>query len=167
VRYSFIEAKKAVFGIARLCRALNVSRSGYYDWCSRLESQHEVEDTRLKLLVHEAYERGRRFYGSPRIHRALRKQGIRISRKRVIRLMQEDGLFGRARRRFKCTTDSEHENPVAPHVLARDFRATAPNQRWVSDTTELLFPNGKLFLAAVIDLYSRFVVGWAVSAVND
>lgn len=90
-----------------------------------------------------------------------------MSRKRIIRLMQEGGLVGRRRRRFKCTTDSNHNQPVAPNLLDRQFNATATNQRWVGDTTELVTPNGKLYLAVILDLFSRFVVGWALSAVND
>ena len=110
---------------------------------------------------------GRTYYGSPRVHRALKKQGIPISRKRVIRLMQEGGLVGRLRRRFKHTTDSNHANPIAPNILDRQFEAAGVNQRWVGDTTEILIPSGKMYLAAIVDLYSRFVVGWALSAVND
>jgi transposase InsO family protein len=90
-----------------------------------------------------------------------------VSRKRVARLMRQEGLRGRVRRRFKCTTMSEHDQPIAPNLLARQFEAAAPNQRWVVDTTELLVGSGRLFLAAVLDLYSRLVVGWALSAVND
>jgi putative transposase len=166
VKFAFI-AEKAELGIARLCRALGVSKAGFYAWKQRPQSPHDIEDERLKVLVHEAHRRGRTYYGSPRIHRALKKQKVRVSRKRVVRLMQEEGLVGRARRRFKHTTDSQHALPVAENLLARDFTASAPNQRWVGDTTELRTPTGKLFLAAIIDLYSRFVVGWALSAVND
>ncbi len=166
MKFAFIQAERAL-RIARLCRALGVSRAGFYSWSTRPQSTHDVEDQRLKVLVHEAHLKGRTHYGSPRVHRALKKQKIRISRKRVVRLMQEEGLVGRARRRFRCTTDSDHDLPVAENLLARDFKAGAPNQRWVGDTTELLIPNGKLYLAAILDLYSRFVVGWAVSAVND
>jgi putative transposase len=166
VKFAFI-AEKAELGVARLCRALGVSKAGFYAWKHRPQSAHDIEDERLKLQVHEAHRRGRTYYGSPRVHRALKKQKVRISRKRVVRLMQEEGLVGRARRRFKHTTDSRHALPVAENLLARDFTASAPNQRWVGDTTELRTPTGKLFLAAIIDLYSRFVVGWALSAVND
>lgn len=166
MKFSFI-AEKAELGVTRLCRALEVSPSGYYAWRKRPQSAHDVEDERLKVLVHEAHQRGRRHYGSPRVHRALAKQGVRVSRKRVVRLMQEEGLVGRPRRRFKHTTDSNHTLPVAPNLLAREFEAERPNQRWVGDTTELVTPMGKLYLAAILDLYSRFVVGWALSAVND
>ncbi len=166
MKFSFI-AEKAELGVARLCRVLAVSRAGYYAWCLRPQSAHDVEDERLKVLVHEAHLLGRKAYGSPRVHRALKKKGEHVSRKRVVRLMQEEALVGRPRRRFKHTTDSEHGLPVAGNLLDRQFTASAPNQRWVGDTTELLTPSGKLYLAAIIDLFSRFVVGWAVSAVND
>jgi putative transposase len=169
VRFAFIQAEKAELGagVARLCRVLGVSRAGYYAWCRRPQSDHDVEDERLKLLVHEAHAKGRRKYGSPRVYRALKKQGIRVSKKRVVRLMQEEGLVGRARRRFKHSTNSDHDRPVAPNLLDRKFTAGAPNQSWVGDTTELRIPNGKLYLAVILDLFSRFVVGWALSAVND
>lgn len=160
-------AENAALGITRLCRTLGVSRTGFYAWRGRPPSPHDVEDQRLKVLVHEAHLLGRKYYGSPRVHQALKKQHIHVSRKRVVRLMQEERLVGRVRRRFRCTTDSDHGLPVATNLLGRDFQAQAPNQRWVGDTTELVIPNGKMYLAAIVDLYSRFVVGWALSALND
>jgi putative transposase len=166
VRFAFI-AERAELGIARLCRTLDVSRAGFYSWQHRPQSHHDIEDERLKVLVHEAHRIGRKYYGSPRIHRALKRQDVCVSRKRVVRLMQEEGLVGRSTRKFRCTTDSNHGLPVATNILDRKFTADAPNQRWVGDTTELKIPNGRLFLAAIIDLFSRFVVGWALSAVND
>lgn len=166
MKFAFI-AEKAELGVARLCRALGVSRAGFYAWKTRPQSAHDREDERLKVHVKEVHTRGRSTYGSPRVHRGLRRKGIRVSRKRVIRLMQEEGLRGRPRRRFKHTTDSNHAQPVAENLLARDFTATAANQRWVGDTTELVTPGGKLYLAAILDLYSRFVVGWALGTHND
>lgn len=166
MRFAFI-AGKAELGVGRLCRTLGVSRAGFYAWRGRPPSAHDREDERLKLLVCEAHLQGRKNYGSPRVHRALSKQQVFLSRKRVIRLMQEEGLVGRVRRRYRCTTMSDHDQPVAANLLGQEFKADAPNQRWVSDTTELLVPNGRLFLAVVLDLFSRFVVGWALSAVND
>ena len=104
----------------------------------------------------------------PRIHEDLLEQHEHVSRKRVVRLMQEDGLVARARKRFKCTTMSDHDQPVAANLLDRRFEADAPNQRWVGDTTEFVIgDSGKLYLAAMLDFCSRFVVGWALSAVND
>ena len=105
---------------------------------------------------------------STRIHRDLVAQDEAVSRKRVVRLMREAGLKARQRKRFKCTTMSDHDQPVAANLLDRQFTAAAPNQRWVGDTTEFVIgESGKLYLAAILDLYSRFIVGWAISAVND
>jgi transposase InsO family protein len=146
-----------------------VTRAGFYAWQRRPESAHAQTDRRLRVVVRAAFERRRRRYGSPRIHRDLRDEDVRVSRKRVVRLMREEGLQARPRKRFKATTDSNHSEPVAPNVLAREFTAAAPNQRWVGDTTELLIGPGraKLYLAVLLDLFSRFIVGWALSAVND
>jgi transposase InsO family protein len=129
---------------------------------------HTRDDRRLRLQVKASFDESRRRYGSPRVHEDLVEQGIRVSPKRVARLMQEDGLVARARKRFKNTTMSDHDQPVAANLLDRQFEADSPNQRWVGDTTELLIgSSGKMYLAAILDLYSRFLVGWAVSAVND
>jgi putative transposase len=168
VRFALIDAKRADYPITVLCRALGVSRAGYYASVGRPPSAHEIEDRRLAILVRASHERGRRFYGSPRVHLDLAKtHGVFVSRKRVIRIMQQEGLRARVRKRFKCTTMSNHDQPIAPNLLAQEFKADHPNQRWVGDTTELVTGDGKLYLAAIVDLFSRFVVGWAVSAVND
>jgi putative transposase len=169
VKFAVVDAKKADYPVAALCRALDVSRAGFYAWRARPESSRAVEDRRLRVLIREAHERSRRTYGSPRVHAELTDNGVRTSRKRVVRLMQAEQLVARKRRRFKCTTMSDHGLPVAPNLLNRDFEAEAPNQRWVGDTTELYIGQArvKLYLAAILDLYSRFVVGWAVSTSND
>jgi putative transposase len=151
-----------------MCRVLGISSSGYYAWCRRPESAHAQRDRRLRVLVRASFDGSKQRYGSPRIHADLVQQQERVSRKRVVRLMQEDGLKARARKRFKCTTMSDHDQPVAANLLDRQFTADAPNRRWVGDTTEFVIgESGKLYLAAILDLYSRFIVGWAVSAVND
>ena len=130
--------------------------------------QAAQRDRQLRVLVRASFDASKQRYGSPRIHEDLLEQSVRVSRKRVIRLMQEDGLHARARKRFKCTTMSDHDQPVAANLLARQFTADAPNRRWVGDTTEFVIgESGKLYLAAILDLFSRFIVGWAVSAVND
>jgi transposase InsO family protein len=145
-----------------------VTRSGFYAWQHRPESARAKRDRQLKVLVHASFAASKQRYGSPRIHRDLREQQECISRKRVIRLMQEDGLKARVRKRFKCTTMSDHDQPIAANLLDRAFTAERPNQRWVGDTTEFVIgESGKLYLAAILDLFSRFIVGWAVSAVND
>ena len=157
-----------MFSVTTMCQVLGVSTSGYYAWCRRPESPHAQRDRQLKVLVRVSFEASHHRYGSPRIHRDLREQGEGVSRKRVIRLMQEDGLEARLPKRFVCTTDSDHALPVAANLLNREFTADAPDQRWVGDTTEFkIGESGKLYLAAILDLFSRFVVGWAVSAVND
>jgi transposase InsO family protein/transposase-like protein len=171
MRFSFIDAEKASMtpagNVTQLCRALKVSRSGYYAWCTRRPSERARADALLAVKVAEAFEMSNKRYGSPRVQDALKTEGIRTSRKRVIRLMQEQGLVGRPKRMFVVTTDSEHKLEVAPNLLKQDFKATAPNQRWVGDITYLRTPEGWLYLAVIIDLYSRYVVGWAVSPIID
>jgi putative transposase len=168
VKFAWIQTEQAHYPLTKLCRWLGVTRSGFYAWQRRPESTHAREDRRLKVLVQASFAESKQRYGSPRIHQDLIAQDEQVSRKRVIRLMQEDGLKARARKRFKCTTMSDHDQPVAANLLDRQFTAAAPNQRWVGDTTEFVIgESGKLYLAAILDLFSRFVVGWAVSAVND
>jgi transposase InsO family protein len=169
VKFGLVDAEKAEYPIAGMCALLGVSRSGFYAWSKRPESARAIEDRRLRVLVRESHERSKKRYGSPRVHRELRKNGERVSRKRIVRLMQADDLVARKRRRYKCTTMSDHDQPVAANLLDRKFEADAPNQRWVGDTTELYIgpSRSKLYLAAIVDLFSRYVVGWALSAVND
>ena len=167
MRFAFIGEERGR-PVSLWCRVLGVSRAGYYASRVRGESRHARDDRRLAVLVYEAHERSRRSYGSPRVHAELLARGEHVSRKRLIRLMQQEGLKARVRRRYQCTTLSDPEQPVAPNLLARRFEADIANQRWVGDTTELrIGESGRLFLAAVLDLFSRFVVGWALSAVND
>ena len=168
MKFRFIAAEKEHHALTLLCRCLRVTRSGFYAWRGRPESAHAKRDRQLKVLIHTSFAASKQRYGSPRIHRDLLEQKERVSRKRVIRLMQDDSLRARLRKRFKCTTMSDHDQPVAANLLDRQFTADAMNQRWVGDTTEFVIgESGKLYLAAILDLFSRFVVGWAVSAVND
>jgi putative transposase len=168
VKFRFIAAEKEHHALGLLCRCLRVTRSGFHAWQGRPESVRATRDRHLKVLIQASFAASKQRYGSPRIHRDLLAQHERVSRKRVIRLMQEDGLQARPRKRFKCTTMSDHDQPVAANLLDRQFSADGANQRWVGDTTELVIgDSGKLYLAAMLDLFSRFVVGWAVSAVND
>lgn len=166
--FAWIDAEKAGFPIRKACKVMQVSPSGFYASRSRQESTHARDDRRLRVLIQASFEESRRRYGSPRVYRDLVEQGIQVSPKRIARLMQEEGLKARARKRFKMTTMSDHDQPVAANLLGRQFEAQSPNQRWVGDTTELLIgASGKLYLAAILDLFSRYIVGWAVSAVND
>jgi transposase InsO family protein len=147
---------------------LGVTRSGFYAWVPRPESAHARRDRHLTVLVRTSFESSKGRYGSPRIHKDLQEQQESASRKRVIRLMQQQQLQARQRKRFTCTTMSDHDLPVATNLLDRQFTAEKPNQRWVGDTTEFgIGESAKLYLAAILDLYSRFIVGWAVSPVND
>ena len=160
--------EKAFFPITLMCQELEVSRAGFYAWVGRPPSAHTVDDQLLAARVREIHELTKKRYGAPRVQKELAKvQDIHVGRKRVARLMRQEGLRARPRRRFKWTTMSDHDQPVAANLLDRNFQATAPDQKWVGDTTELLTGNGKLFLAVILDLYSRFVVGWALSPVND
>jgi putative transposase len=168
VRFAFIQAEKADVPIATLCRILKISRSGYYAWCERPESAHAKRDRQLRVKVRASFDTSRKRYGSPRIWEDLVEDGIHVGRKRVVRLMQEQGLVARPKKRFKSNTMSDHDQPVAANILNREFTADAPNRRWVGDTTEFVIgSSGKLYLAVILDLFSRFVVGWAISAIND
>ena len=166
--FAWIDAEKADFPITTLCQTMQVSPSGFYAWRDRPASAHTQTDRRLRVLVRASFEESKQRYGSPRVHEDLLEQDEHVSRKRVVRLMQEDQLVARLRKRFKRTTMRDHDQPVAANLLDRRFEAGAPNQRWVGDTTEFVIgSSGKLYLAAILDLFSRFIVGWAVSAVND
>jgi putative transposase len=151
-----------------LCRCLDVTPSGFYAWCRRPESVRARDDRRLAVLVRASFDESKQRYGSPRVLEDLKAQRERVSRKRVVRLMQAQGLKARVRKRYKHTTMSDHDQPVAANLLGRQFEAAAPNQRWVGDTTEFVIGTSqKVYLAVILDLFSRFVVGWAISAVND
>ncbi len=165
MRFAFILSEKACWPVVVMCAVLKVSASGFYAWLRRAPSKHETRDEQLRVLVHESFDRSRKTYGSPRVHADLVDE--HVGRNRVIRIMQEEKLVARVRRRYRSTTMSEHDQPIAPNVLNREFEADAPNQRWVGDTTELLTASGVFYLAAIVDLYARLVVGWAMSAVND
>ena len=162
MKLRFIDAEKASFPIEVLCRELGVSRSGYYAHLKRAESKREREDQRLRLLIHIAHREGRHNYGRPKVHKALKQLGEHVSAKRIARLMREEGLKGKMRRRFRRTTESNHSDLVHPNLLDRNFTAMAPNQRWVADITYLRTPTGFIYLAAVLDLFSRAIVGWAL-----
>lgn len=161
--FGFVEAEKAQFPVSMLCEAIGVSRPGYYAWARRGPSARSQRDEELAAKVVDIHARSRRIYGSPRVHDELREQGERVGRKRVARLMRERGLAGKRRRRFRVTTKSAHGKPVAPNVLARDFKTSAPNRAWVGDITYIWTREGWLYLAVLLDLYSRKVVGWAMS----
>lgn len=167
MKFAFVSAEQVAFPIAVTCRLLGVSTSGYYAWKGRPGSSRSLRDLELGDRVRAAHDASSGRYGSPRVHAELRATGERVGRKRVARLMKEAGLAGRMRRRFRKTTDSNHAFPIAPNVLERDFSATAPNQAWVTDITYLWTREGWLYLAVMLDLFSRRVVSWATSPSID
>jgi len=163
VRFAFIAAEKAAFPVTVLCRTLQVSRAGFYASQGRPPAARARADARLGVEIVAIHQETRQCYGSPRVHAELRARGHGVSRKRVARLMRHRGLAARRRRRYRVTTDSRHPFPIAANVLARQFTTAAPNVAWVTDITYIPTGEGWLYLAAILDLYSRAVVGWAMN----
>jgi putative transposase len=167
VRFAFIDEEKAKWPIEVLCEVLGVSRSGFYAWRERPPSPRTLDDERLVTDIKAAHKIGRGAYGSPRVVRELRKQGRRVGKKRVERLMRREGIVAKKRKKFCITTDSRHADPIAPNILHRDFAFALPNAAWVTDVTYVSTHEGWLYLAVILDLCSRRVVGWAASGNND
>jgi putative transposase len=161
-KYQFIRDQASQYAVATLCRVLGVSRSGYYAWRSRAESRRQQENRSLVERIQASYMRSRRTYGSPRIHADLQAQGLHCSRKRVARLMRLVGIQAQRPRRTRGTTDSRHTLPVADNVLNRQFAAVAPNRKWGADITYIGTREGWLYLAVVMDLFSRRIIGWSM-----
>jgi len=162
-RYRFILVERATYPITMLCRVLHVSRSGYYTWARRGVSARAQAETELLVPIAAAHARSRRTYGAPRIHAELRAQGVRCARKRVARLMRAAGLVGCHRRRRTRTTVAEPAHTPAPNLVARDFRATAPDRLWIGAITYVATAEGRLYLAVLVDAYSRRVIGWSMA----
>lgn len=167
MRFTFIDAQKALYPLVVLCRVLQVGRSGFYAWQRREPSVRAQADKVLESKIEVAFRDSRGTYGSPRIRAQLTSQGVPVSKRRVARLMRRRGLCGLGKARFVRTTDSRHKLPIAPNLLARDFTAAAPNKVWVTDVTFVWTLQGWLYLAAILDLFSRRVVGWGMSVHND
>ena len=155
MRFRFIAAEKANYPVTLMCRILNASTSGFYAWSKRPESARSRSDRALVVDIKSAHRASRGNYGSPRVRRALVAQGHTVGRDRVARLMRENSLRGKRRRRFRNTTDSNHTHPVAPNVLERQFTTKQPNAAWVGDITYIWPLEGWLYLAVILDLYSR------------
>jgi len=167
VKFAWIEAEKAQFPVEVSVAVLGVSRSGFYAWRKRPASARSKKRAQLVTEISAAHKKSSRRYGSPRVHRALRNKGIKVNHKTVERVMREEGIVGRQKRRFRRTTDSNHGNPVAPNVVARDFEPPAANKVWAGDVTYIATAEGWAYLAVLLDLFSRRVVGWAISDTND
>jgi putative transposase len=162
MRFRFILAEKAHYPIVALCRNLEVTRAGFYAWCHRPVPKRELRDATALVHVRAVYKRSHRRYGSPRVYRQLQEERVPIGRHRVARLMRLDGLRGKAKRRYRVTTNSRHDLRVAPNLVARQFEVEGPNQVWLSDITYLATAEGWLYLSAVLDLHSRRIVGWSL-----
>jgi len=158
-----VNANQADFPIATMCRVLGVSKSGYYAWCVRAPSLREVEDDVLADEICEIHAGSRGTYGTPRVHAELAERGVRVGRKRVARLMKREGLQGVTRRRKYKTTRRGREQHQIPDLVDRDFTANAPNELWVADITYVPTLAGFLFVAVVLDAFSRRIVGWSMA----
>ena len=145
-----------------MCQVLKVSRSGYYDWLKYPLSKRKMEDMKLKQKIMQIYIKSRKTYGSPRIYQKLLREDYHIGQKRVARLMQELDICAVAKRKYKATTDSKHSQPVAENHLNRDFTPKRPNQYWVADITYIYTQEGWLYLATIMDLFSRKIIGWSL-----
>jgi len=167
MRYRFIRDQATHYPITLLCHVLQVARSGYYAWHRRPESARAQANRRLLAQIQATHAGSHRTYSSPRIHAALRAAGVACGRHRVARLMRRQGIVATHRRKYRATTDSRHDLPVAANVLDRQFTPTAPNQAWVSDITYVPTGEGWLYLATVMDLYARRIVGWAMDSRID
>ena len=163
MRYQFIEQHRERHSITQMCAVLRVSRSGYYAWRKRPVSAREMANRDLEQEIQRIYEEKRQVYGSPRIHRELLALGKGCSRKRVARLMHKLGLRARCRRKYKVTTRRQPAHEVAPNLLQRDFRAQQPLEKWVADISYVRTQAGWLYLAVILDLFSRRVVGWSMA----
>ena len=157
-----MQQHEAEFPIVVMCDVLNVSRSAYYTWRKKTASERNQANAKLLEAIRKVHHDSRGTYGSPRVYRKLKKRDIPCSENRVARLMREDGLRAKTKRRYKATTNSKHDLPVAPNLLQRNFSPAKPNQVWAGDITYIWTIEGWLYLAVVIDLFSRSVVGWAM-----
>jgi len=148
-----------------MCKVLEISRSGFYAWLGRDESDRASDDRRLTALIGGIFDESRKTYGAPRVHQELRTHGVRCGQKRVARLMKAGEMRPKTKRKFRVkTTDSKHNHPIAPDLLNRDFTADGPNQVWASDITYIPTDEGWLYFASTMDLFSRMIVGWSMSS---
>lgn len=166
MRFAFIHAEKAEseFTVAAMCRLFEVTRQGYYQYAKRPAGPRVEADAELAVAVCEVFDEAKQNYGSPRVHEELKGRGHRVSKRRVERIMRALGLTPVASNRSRRTTVRDESHPVAPNVLARDFTATRPDERWVTDITYVKTDEGWAYLAVIVDLFSRAVVGWAIDS---
>jgi putative transposase len=163
MRYSFIKAHRQQWRIRLMCKVLEVSVSGFYDWLDRPASKRSQEDEKLTERIIMFHCGSRCTYGSPRIHKDMKSVGYQIAQKRVARLMKAKGLRGKAKRKYKTTTTSKHQRPRAENLVKQNFKVNDPNELWVSDITYIATLEGWLYLAVILDVFSRKIIGWAFS----
>jgi transposase InsO family protein len=163
MRYRFIDKQKKAWPVTLMCGVLGVSRSGYYDWTARGRGRRVRSNNELDRRISQTFAEHRQRYGAPRITAALHDEGIECSENRIARRMRALGLQAIQAKKFKSTTDSKHSKPVAPDLIKQDFSAAAPNQKWTSDISYVWTDEGWLYLAVVMDLYSRAIVGWSMN----
>jgi len=163
MKYAWIKKHESEFSVKSMCRHMNVSRSAYYTWQERPQTVTEKDDIKLTEVIKTLFKKSRKNYGTRRLKEALIKQNRQVSRRRIGRLMDAAGLACKTKRKFKATTNSKHNLPIAPNHLDRQFTVAQPNQTYVGDITYIHTQEGWLYLAVVIDLYSRQVVGWSMA----
>ncbi|MBT9096351.1 IS3 family transposase [Methylovulum psychrotolerans] len=163
VKYAWIKQHTTEFPVDSMCRFMQVSRSAYYAWLQRPQTATEKEDSELATIIHSLFKKSRATYGTRRIKKALFDQQRTVSRRRISRLMDQENLACKTKRKFKATTDSKHDKPISPNLLDRKFKVGQPDQVYVGDITYIHTQEGWLYLAVVIDLYSRQVVGWSMA----
>ena len=164
MKYVFIEDYRYEHRIDRMCRVLVVSRSGYYRWWRQRGKSGEGRDKDMVDKIKDIHQRSRGTYGSPRVTAELKAEGIKCSKNKVARIMRKNGIMAKTKRKFKVTTQSKHKNPVAENLVKQEFVAQGPNQLWTSDITYVWTKEGWLYLAIILDVFSRSIVGWSLSS---
>ena len=164
MKFRFISVHRETFKVGRMCKLLNVSCSGYHAWFKRPESHRKRENRALEAKIRVLHAASHGIYGAPRIHQDLIDDGIRCSKNRVARIMHKAGIRSRTKKKFKATTNSKHNFPVAPNILNRKFKVDTPDHTWVGDITYIPTIEGWLYLAVLLDLFNREVVGWSTSS---
>jgi putative transposase len=163
MKYWFMDQNRFSHGVKKMCRVIGASRSGYYKWKRQPQSKRQKDNEKILMEIRESHKNSHRVYGSPRITEDLQANGIKCSKNRVAHLMRVNGIVAKTVKKFKATTNSKHNLPVAENRLKQNFVAEKPNTVWVSDITYIWTLEGWLYLAVILDLYSRRVVGWAMS----
>jgi transposase InsO family protein len=166
MKYKFIIVNRKEFRVGKMCKVLNVSRSGYHNYVKRRYSRRENDEIIILEKIKEIHKNSRGLYGSPRIYQELRKRGLKINKKRVVRIMQKYGIRAKTRKKFKKTTNSNHNNPIAKDLLGQNFKSRESNKIWVSDITYIRTREGWLYLSCILDLYSRMIVGWQIDRIQ-